>query len=101
MRRAIRLGCLLVVLFCAAGRADLARDIEVVLKDRQLQNVTVGIEIVRLGHSESESKEIYQHESRTPLTPASNLKLTTTSAAWIVLAPHSNFKPLSISTIQT
>jgi D-alanyl-D-alanine carboxypeptidase/D-alanyl-D-alanine-endopeptidase (penicillin-binding protein 4) len=92
MRRAIRLGCLGVVLFCATGRADLAGDIELVLKDRQLQNVTVGIEIVRLGHSEADSKEIYQHDSRTPLTPASNLKLTTTSAALDRLGPGFKFQ---------
>ena len=92
MRRAIRLGCLLAAILSTASKADLAGDIEQVLKDKQLQNVSVGIEIVRLGHSQADSKEIYQHESRAPLTPASNLKLTTTSAALDRFGPDFKFQ---------
>jgi len=56
-------------------------DIDTVLHDKLLQRATVGIEMIRLGGADGKASEIYQHNARTPLTPASNLKLATTSAA--------------------
>ena len=75
-----------------AARADLASDIQAVLADKLLQKATVGVEIVRLGKSESETKNVYQFEAQKPLTPASNLKLTTTSAALDKFGPDFKFR---------
>ena len=81
MKQAVRLGCVLVALFSATSWADLPSDIETILKDKLLEKAAVGIEIVRMGKSDADSKVIYSRDSHSPLMPASNLKLTTTSAA--------------------
>lgn len=81
MKRVVRLGGLLVLALAAIARADLRGDIENILQDKSLQKSSVGIEVDRLGRSDLETKLVYEHEGRRPMTPASNLKLTTTSAA--------------------
>lgn len=81
MKQAVRLGCVLVLLFAATSWADLPGDIETILKDKLLEKAAVGIEIVRMGKSDADSKVVYSRDSHSPLMPASNLKLTTTSAA--------------------
>jgi serine-type D-Ala-D-Ala carboxypeptidase/endopeptidase (penicillin-binding protein 4) len=86
MKQAVRLGCVLGVLSVLGGvraglAADLAGDIQGILQDKLLQKASVGVEIVHIGKSDADSKGVYQHDSRTPLMPASNLKLTTTSAS--------------------
>ena len=91
MKQAVRLGCVLAALFCATSRADLAGDIEAVLKDKLLQKASIGIEIVRMGKTDADSKTLYEHEATTPLMPASNLKLTTTSAALDRFGPNFKF----------
>src|SRR5262245_60990006 len=63
------------------SRADLPSDIDSLLKDKSLAKVNVGVQVARLGSSASDSKILYRHADRTPLTPASNLKVLTTSAA--------------------
>lgn len=95
---AVRLGCVLAVLLggAAASRADLAGDVEAVLKDKLLQKASVGIEVVRMGKSDADSKSIYQRDARTPLMPASNLKLTTTSASLDRFGPDFKFRTMLI-----
>ena len=92
MKRSARFACLLVTLLATSGRADITSDVDAVVKDKLLQRATVGVEIVRLGRSDSDSKEVFQRESRTLLTPASNLKLTTTSAALDHFGPDFKFQ---------
>jgi serine-type D-Ala-D-Ala carboxypeptidase/endopeptidase (penicillin-binding protein 4) len=98
MKQAVRLGCVLIVLSLWGGRAsraaDLAGQVQEILQDKLLQKATVGIEIVRLGKSDSDSKLIYQHESHTLLMPASNLKLTTTSASLDRYGPAFKFRTM-------
>ena len=68
----------------AAGgvaRAALKDDVDSALADRFAQKCTTGIRIIRLGESADASTVVYEHNSDTPLTPASNLKLVTTAAA--------------------
>src|SRR5579859_1631312 len=77
MKQVVTLGCLFLLSFASLGRADLAGEVDAVLRDKLLAKASVGIEMVRVG----DGKEVYEHQSRTPLTPASNLKLATTSAA--------------------
>lgn len=74
------------------ARADLRTDIENILQDKLLQRSTVGVEVDRLGLGEAQTKPVYEHEARRPLTPASNLKLTTTSAALDRLGPDFKFR---------
>jgi D-alanyl-D-alanine carboxypeptidase/D-alanyl-D-alanine-endopeptidase (penicillin-binding protein 4) len=81
MKLAVLLESLVLATATLTCRADLATDINQVLQDKLLQKASVGIELVHLGNSDGQSAEIYQHNARTPLTPASNLKLATTSAA--------------------
>jgi serine-type D-Ala-D-Ala carboxypeptidase/endopeptidase (penicillin-binding protein 4) len=54
--------------------------------------VEIGVEIVKIGPSESADKIVYRCNSDIPLTPASNLKLITTSAALDRLGPDFKFK---------
>lgn len=91
MKQAVRLGCVLAAMFCATSRAELAGDIEAILRDKLLQKASVGIEIVRMGKSDAESRTLYEHEATTPLMPASNLKLTTTSAGLDRFGPNFKF----------
>lgn len=81
MKLAVQLGCLLVAALALTCRADLAGEVNAVLGDKLLERASVGIEMIRLGNADGQATEVYQHGARTPLTPASNLKLATTSAA--------------------
>ncbi|HSZ59058.1 MAG TPA: D-alanyl-D-alanine carboxypeptidase/D-alanyl-D-alanine-endopeptidase [Tepidisphaeraceae bacterium] len=81
MKLAVQLGCILFAAVAATCRADLASDVNLVLQDKLLQRASVGIEMVRLGGADGQAAEVYQHNARAALTPASNLKLATTSAA--------------------
>ena len=92
MKRAARLGVMVVLFLGSAARADLQGDIDAILKDKLLAKAGVGIEIVRLGGAGGQTPELYQHAGRTPLTPASNLKLATTSAALDRFGPDFKFR---------
>lgn len=99
MKQAVRLGlgCVLAAVTLSWGgrasrAADLAGDIDTILKDQFLHKASVGIELVRMGKSDADSKVIYAHESHTPLMPASNLKLTTTSASLDRYGPDFKFR---------
>ena len=94
MRRAVRLGCLLVSLLTLPCRADLQGDIKAILADKQLQKATIGVELMRLGASDAQTAEVFQRDGRTPLTPASNLKLATTSAALDRFGPDFKFRTI-------
>ncbi|HXE55999.1 MAG TPA: D-alanyl-D-alanine carboxypeptidase/D-alanyl-D-alanine-endopeptidase [Tepidisphaeraceae bacterium] len=92
MKHAVGLGCLTLFLLASACRADLQGDIKAVLADKELQKARVGIDIVRLGATDAQATEIYEHDSRQPMTPASNLKLATTSAALDRFGPDHKFR---------
>lgn len=80
------LGCL------AAVAGDLQADIRAVLNDKVLSKAEVGIRVVRLGDTPASSQVVFEHNPTTPLIPASNLKLITTSAALDALGPDFKFK---------
>jgi D-alanyl-D-alanine carboxypeptidase/D-alanyl-D-alanine-endopeptidase (penicillin-binding protein 4) len=94
MKQAVRLGCLLIAALTQVSRADLASDVDAVLRDKLLVKATVGIKVVRLGKSDADSKEVFQIAGRAQLTPASNLKLTTTSAALDRFGPDFKFQTI-------
>jgi len=76
------------------------RPFRAVLADKLLAKADVGIEIERLGDSASADELIYQQNAALPLTPASNLKLVTTSATLDKLGSGFKFRTLLASTIR-
>ena len=52
----------------------------------------VGVQLLKLGDTPDASKVLYEHDATTPLTPASNLKVVTTSAAIDRLGVDFKFK---------
>jgi D-alanyl-D-alanine carboxypeptidase/D-alanyl-D-alanine-endopeptidase (penicillin-binding protein 4) len=75
-----------------AARAELSSDIDSILHDKLLSRAMESIEVVRLGNSVGHDTVIYQHDAQTPLIPASNLKVITTSAALDRLGPDFKFR---------
>jgi len=96
MNLPVRCVCLVAVLAFAllpAGvRADLDSEIQNILADKLLHKSTIGIEVLRLGATPGKETEIYSMHGRTPLIPASNLKLATTSAALDFFGPEFKFR---------
>jgi serine-type D-Ala-D-Ala carboxypeptidase/endopeptidase (penicillin-binding protein 4) len=74
------------------AHAGLAGDIDLVLQDKELSRAAIGIDIVRLNGGTEDFTPLYQHEAATPLVPASNLKVITTSAALDKLGPDFKFR---------
>jgi D-alanyl-D-alanine carboxypeptidase/D-alanyl-D-alanine-endopeptidase (penicillin-binding protein 4) len=85
--------CLFVLLLApGVARADLATDVEALLGDKSLKRAVVGVEIIRLGAQPTDDKPVYQRGAQTPLIPASNCKLLTTSAALEKLGASFKFR---------
>jgi len=74
---------------CPAFGADLPALIRAALSDKVMAKADVGIAVVRLGTT---PQMIYQQNADVLMTPASNLKLFTTSAALDRLGPEFKFK---------
>ncbi len=72
--------------------ADVKPAIDAIVQDNYLKNVEVGVKIVRLGDSPAASQVIYDRHGNVPFTPASNLKLVTTSAALDLLGADFQFR---------
>ncbi len=84
---------LVLLLLCVCPlRADLNGQIKTVLQDKLLKNAEVGIAVMRL-HGGS-PQFVYQHDPQTLLTPASNLKIVTTSAALDKLGADFRFRTI-------
>lgn len=90
--------CLFLIGFAplSACGGDLQGEVQSLLHEKLLRKTTVGIDVVRLGASESRSEPIYRLEDELPLVPASNLKLITTSAALDQLGPDFKFRTLLV-----
>jgi D-alanyl-D-alanine carboxypeptidase/D-alanyl-D-alanine-endopeptidase (penicillin-binding protein 4) len=99
MKRFVLAAILPICLFWStpALHADLTDDVNSILHDKALAKVEMGIEIVQLGNSVSTSRIIYRHNSDIPLTPASNLKVVTTSAALDRLGADFKFRTQLVS----
>jgi D-alanyl-D-alanine carboxypeptidase/D-alanyl-D-alanine-endopeptidase (penicillin-binding protein 4) len=80
----------------ALANTELQSEVNTVLADKLLKKTTVGIEVYRLGATPADLKEILNLHSQVPLTPASNLKIATTSAALDKLGPDFRFRTLLI-----
>ncbi len=76
------------------ARADLSADVDAALHEPVLARAAVGVQVVRLGPTPGRlvaPRVVYRHDAGLPLTPASNLKLLTTSAALDKLGPQFKF----------
>jgi D-alanyl-D-alanine carboxypeptidase/D-alanyl-D-alanine-endopeptidase (penicillin-binding protein 4) len=62
-----------------AARADLESDVQAVLRDKSLAKVEAGVAIAKL--SSGQAAVVFRYKADVPRTPASNLKVVTTSAA--------------------
>ena len=84
------------LLAAATARADLAADADAVLRDPAVARATVGVQVVRLGPTPGDPavvpRVVYRRNAGLPLTPASNLKLLTTSAALDHFGPAFAFR---------
>ena len=88
-----------VVLFSLASgwapracRAELQGEVNAILQDKLLRRAVVGINVFRLGARLEDAREILNLRAQTPLTPASNLKIATTSAALDQFGPDFRFR---------
>ncbi len=80
---------MLVVFSAAASAGTLASRIEAVLHAKDsLHSTSIGIDVRRVPSGD----EIYSSGGRTPMIPASNMKLLTTGAALRVLGPDAVFE---------
>ena len=82
-----------LVLGVSSLLADLKSDIGLILNDRVMARVETGIEVVRLSDNGT-SSIVYEHNSHAPLSPASNMKVMTTSAALHVLGPTFRYRTM-------
>lgn len=85
-----------VLVFVQITLADLAGDVRGVLAEKVLAKATVGIEVVRLGEKPNECQIIYERNTHVPLTPASNMKVLTTSSALHTLGPSFKFRTILV-----
>ena len=80
--RRVLLACLATVCFASSlARADLAADVRAVLNDKYLSKAKAGVAIAKLTDGSDKADIIFASNAKTPLIPASNLKLITTAAA--------------------
>jgi serine-type D-Ala-D-Ala carboxypeptidase/endopeptidase (penicillin-binding protein 4) len=90
--RSILLGVVLLAIAAPAGRADLQKDIQVILKDDLLRNASVGIAVASM----PEGRPLYRHNEHQLLMPASNMKVLTTSAALNLLGADFKFRTMLV-----
>lgn len=83
-------GLVLWAMLAARAEAGIAETVREVVAQKVLQRAKVGVTVLEL--ADSGPRVIFEHNSRTPLTPASNMKLVTTSAALAVLGPDFHFQ---------
>lgn len=76
--------------------AGVKESIDAVVGDAYLKNVEVGVKLVKLGATAEADQVLYERHADLPLTPASNLKLVTTSAALDTLGADFVFRTLLV-----
>jgi D-alanyl-D-alanine carboxypeptidase/D-alanyl-D-alanine-endopeptidase (penicillin-binding protein 4) len=83
------------------ARADLSADVDAALRDPSVARAMVGVQVVRLGKTPGDAalipRVVYRRDAGLPLTPASNLKLLTTSAALDHFGPGFAFRTKLVS----
>ncbi|HWB52624.1 MAG TPA: D-alanyl-D-alanine carboxypeptidase/D-alanyl-D-alanine-endopeptidase [Tepidisphaeraceae bacterium] len=79
MRIPLAFGIATMLTLAMIAQADLNRDVSAILHDRHLARTEVGVAIARL--DTGRGRVVYSSNADVPHTPASNLKIITTSAA--------------------
>lgn len=94
LMRCFALSFLLAALGLAVSSAHASLDSQIaeVLHDKLLNKGVAGVKISRLGATADKVEELYQHNANTPLIPASNMKVVTTSAAIETLGADFSFR---------
>jgi D-alanyl-D-alanine carboxypeptidase/D-alanyl-D-alanine-endopeptidase (penicillin-binding protein 4) len=95
-KRLARMSLVLALALVGAARAGVKESIDAVVNDAYLKNVEVGVKVVRLGATADADQIVYERHGDLPLTPASNLKLVTTSAALDTLGADFVFRTLLV-----
>lgn len=82
----------LCLLASAPSRADLAGDVRRVLNEKYLAKARTGVAIAKLTDGSTKADLLFASNGKTPLIPASNLKLITTAAALDRFGPDFKFR---------
>ncbi len=80
------------VCYASAALAGVGETVQGVVGDKLLAHAQVGVMVVKLGDTPGACQVIYQHNATAPLTPASNMKAVTTSAALATLGADFKFR---------
>ncbi|HQY88406.1 MAG TPA: D-alanyl-D-alanine carboxypeptidase, partial [Tepidisphaeraceae bacterium] len=96
MRR-IALSFLLLFILNDAARADLMGDVRAITTNPQLRNATAAVSIIKLGSTRADDQVVIDLQSHSPMIPASNLKVLTTSLALDRLGADFRFRTLLVS----
>lgn len=97
-----RIVALLLVIACGQITfAQVRQRVEDVLKEPYLRNIEVGVKLVKLGDKPDADQTLYERRADVPFTPASNLKVLTTSAALDTLGADFKFTTLLVQKEQT
>lgn len=75
------LGLLSLLLAGSRAAATIESEVAAVKQDRLMHRASLGVQVMRLGTSPADLKEVFNLDAHVPLTPASNLKLVTTAAS--------------------
>jgi len=94
--RLTRMSWLCLLALASGLKADVTSSIDAIVRENYLKNVEVGVKIVRLGDTPAASVTVYDRHGDVPFTPASNLKLATTSAALDTLGADFQFRTLLV-----
>jgi D-alanyl-D-alanine carboxypeptidase/D-alanyl-D-alanine-endopeptidase (penicillin-binding protein 4) len=94
----VRVGLLLVALALVpvARAGDIGADVQSIISDKVLARATVGVKVLRLSGSAASSEAVFQLRSHELFTPASNLKIVTTSAALDKLGADFKFRTMLV-----
>jgi D-alanyl-D-alanine carboxypeptidase/D-alanyl-D-alanine-endopeptidase (penicillin-binding protein 4) len=91
----------LAIAIAPLAAAQVRERVEDVLKDPYLHNIEVGIKLVRLSDKPDADQTLYERRPDVPFTPASNLKVITTSAAMDLLGVDFKFSTLLVQKDQS
>jgi serine-type D-Ala-D-Ala carboxypeptidase/endopeptidase (penicillin-binding protein 4) len=87
----LAIAAMAVVAWARPAAADLGGDIRGILRDKMLGKAEVGVCIDRLGPDAGRCAAVFEFNPTAPLTPASNLKVVTTSAMLDRVGPEFRF----------